>query len=255
VSASEREGLVDVMRRFLRVPSTVIRFFPMAELDQIEPGDAVARTLERADASGVTWGAKFASFLDFLTEHCSDEERRLYVEAAARTETGAIRVGVDDDLEGADGSTTALANVQVATGKTKREARERLMRAFNTPFFPDILVSSQVMAEGVDLQRCCRYVLHHDLAWNPSIIEQRTGRVDRLGGKAEGLHPIVVYVPYLAGTADERQYRVMIERERWFRVVMGQDEVAKLITPDSEGVTPLPQQIGDELSFKLGLGA
>ena len=127
------------------------------------------------------------------------------------------------------------------------------MRAFNTPFFPDIFVCSGVMGEGVDLQRFCRHVIHHDLAWNPSTIEQRTGRIDRLGCKAEGRQPIVVYLPYLAGTADERQYQVMSHREQWFRLVMGQDEVAKLITPDTDTAVPLPTSIADELSFTLGL--
>ena len=102
-------------------------------------------------------------------------------------------------------------------------------------------------------KRFCRHVIHHDLAWNPSTIEQRTGRIDRLGCKAEGRQPIVVYLPYLAGTADERQYQVMSHREQWFRVVMGQDEVAKLITPDTDTAVPLPNSIADELSFKLGL--
>jgi superfamily II DNA/RNA helicase len=129
------------------------------------------------------------------------------------------------------------------------------MRAFNTPFFPDILVCSSVMGEGVDLQRSCRHVIHHDLAWNPSTIEQRTGRIDRLGCKAENRHPIMVYVPYLAGTADERQYRVMSEREQWFRVVMGQDEVAKLITPESEATMPLPVELAEELRFHLEVPA
>ena len=127
------------------------------------------------------------------------------------------------------------------------------MRSFNTPFFPDVLVCSKVMGEGVDLQRFCRHVIHHDLAWNPSEIEQRTGRVDRLGCKAEGRHPIVVYLPYLAGTADERQYRVMSDREQWFRVVMGQDEVARLITPESAPAVPLPAAASEELSFHLDL--
>jgi hypothetical protein len=45
----------------------------------------------------------------------------------------------------------------------------------------------------------------------------------------------------------------MSEREQWFRVVMGQDEVARLITPDSSSAVPLPAAISDELSFKLGL--
>ena len=114
--------------------------------------------------------------------------------------------------EDGDTSAVTLANVQVATGETNRETRSRLMRAFNTPFFPDVLVCSEVMGEGVDLQRFCRHVIHHDLAWNPSTIEQRTGRVDRIGCKAEGCQSIVVYLPYLAGTADERQYRVMTPR-------------------------------------------
>src|SRR5205823_2995915 len=159
----------------------------------------------------------------------------------------------EDDNSDADAGMVTLANVQVATGVTRRDTRARLMRAFNTPFFPDILVCSEVMGEGVDLQRFCRHVIHHDLAWNPSSIEQRTGRIDRLGCKAEGRQSIVVYLPYLAGTADERQYQVMSDRERWFRVVMGQDEVAKLITPESSSAIALPEAISDELSFKLGL--
>lgn len=56
------------------------------------------------------------------------------------------------------------------------DVRVRRMRTFNTPFFPDVLVCSEVMGEGVDLHRFCRHVIHHDLAWNPSDIEQRTGR-------------------------------------------------------------------------------
>jgi hypothetical protein len=105
----------------------------------------------------------------------------------------------------------------------------------------------------VDLQRFCRHVIHHDLAWNPSNIEQRTGRIDRLGCKAEGRESIVVYLPYLAGTADERQYRVMSDRERWFRVVMGQDAVARLITAESESAIQLPDAISSGLSFSLGV--
>ena len=211
-------------------------------------------TLGHTDGSGLSWRQKFEGFLDFLTDRCSRDERQHCLEAARRTQTGGIRVeqDEDDDGSGQDRAST-LANVQVATGATHRQTRQRLMRAFNTPFFPDILVCSEVMGEGVDLQRFCRHVIHHDLAWNPSTIEQRTGRIDRLGCKAEGRRPIVVYLPFLAGTADERQYRVMSDRERWFRVVMGQDEVAKLIAPDSNTAVPLPDGISASLSFKLGI--
>jgi ERCC4-related helicase len=254
VSHDQFEMLIDVMRRFLRVKTTLIRCFPIAELDSLAPEMAVDKTLSFSDESGISWQQKFQSFIEFITEQCSTEERRFYLEAASRTQTGGIRVeGEEGDEDDDEGVTIALANVQEATGKTKREKRSRLMRAFNTPFFPDILVCSQVMGEGVDLQRFCRHVIHHDLAWNPSDIEQRTGRIDRLGCKAECKQSIIVYLPYLDGTADERQYRVMMDRERWFRVVMGQDEVARLITSDTGSSFPLPDAISNGLSFQLGI--
>jgi superfamily II DNA/RNA helicase len=103
------------------------------------------------------------------------------------------------------------------------ETRQRLMLTFNSPFFPEVLIASSVMAEGVDLHRFCRYVIHHDLCWNPSTLEQRTGRVDRIGAKVERCgQPIRIYLPYLAETQDEKQYRVVMDRERWFSVVMGE---------------------------------
>ncbi len=248
--------MVDVMRRFVRVRTTLARCFPLGEYETLAPATVVERMLDNEDASSVTWRAKFRAFVDFLTDGCTPEERSGYLDATAETRTGGIRVDADDGQGGDENrkeSVVTVGNVQVATGATKRDIRLRLMRAFNTPFFPDILVCSQVMGEGVDLQRHCRHVIHHDLAWNPSAIEQRTGRIDRLGCKAEGQEPIHVYLPYLAGAADERQYRVMTERDQWFRVVMGQDEVARLITPDSNVSAPLPRSIADELSFNLAL--
>jgi hypothetical protein len=43
-----------------------------------------------------------------------------------------------------------------------------------------------------------------------------------------------------------------VRRERWFRVVMGQDEVARLITPDQEMI-PLPAEVAERLSFELAI--
>ncbi|MFC1764566.1 SNF2-related protein [Planctomycetota bacterium] len=253
VSIEQRELLIDVMRRFLRVSTTLIRCFPISELDTIEPSEAVEKTIEHTDASGMSWRQKFSGFINFLTTQCSSKEREDFLDAVKGIQTGGIRVEGHEEDGSDESSVVTLANVQMAIGTTLRDRRTRLMRAFNTPFFPDILVCSEVMGEGVDLHRFCRHVIHHDLAWNPSSIEQRTGRIDRLGCKAEGRQPIVLYLPYLAGTADERQYQVMTEREQWFRVVMGQDQVAQLITADSNNTIPLPNAISEELNFKLGL--
>jgi superfamily II DNA or RNA helicase len=47
-----------------------------------------------------------------------------------------------------------------------------------------ILLSSEVGSEGIDLQ-FCRFLINYDLPWNPMRVEQRIGRLDRLGQKAE----------------------------------------------------------------------
>ena len=260
INLEVREQFVDIMRRFLRVRTTLVRSFPIHQYDTREPHLAVRSMLDKEDGSGLSWRAKFAGALDFLIDRCSRAEREAYLEAASRIQTGKLRVAVDEHGEDTEdsavvsGTRNTLANVQIATGQTKREHRSRRMRAFNTPFFPDIFICSEVMGEGVDLQRYCRYVIHHDLAWNPSQIEQRTGRIDRLGCKAENRQPIHLYLPYLAGAADERQYRVMDEREQWFRVVMGQDEVAKLIPDEPELARPrLPTALSERLSFDLAM--
>jgi SNF2 family DNA or RNA helicase len=49
---------------------------------------------------------------------------------------------------------------------------------------PSILLSSEVGSEGIDLQ-FCRCLINYDLPWNPMRVEQRIGRLDRLGQKAD----------------------------------------------------------------------
>lgn len=254
VTETEFDEIRSVMRRFLRVPTTILRCFPLATFEKMKPGEAVRDTLYFEDSSGLSWRRKLEQFIRFLASHCSPAERADYLAATGSLQTGGIRVEAEEGgSAGGRKSEVLLANVQVASGTTERAARARLMRAFNTPFFPDILVCSQVMGEGVDLQRYCRHVIHHDLAWNPSTIEQRTGRIDRLGCKAEGRHPISVYLPFLAGMSDERQFRVMDERDRWFRVVMGEDKVQELITDGSVEGLPLPEELAEAFRFNFAV--
>jgi SNF2 family DNA or RNA helicase len=51
------------------------------------------------------------------------------------------------------------------------------------------MIASQVGTEGLDLQ-FCDTVVNWDLPWNPMTVEQRIGRIDRIGQKAEILHVI-----------------------------------------------------------------
>ena len=223
LSDEEQELIHDVVRRFVRTPLFVARYFDVRE----RSGEL---TLQAAfgtrDMSGASLGEKIDAFLKFIAKRCSPRERADYLDALNRMQPG-IRgetpLDEDDDLIQMKGF-NAMPNIRLANGLVKQETRQRLMLAFNTPFFPEVLVASSVLAEGVDLHLSCRYVIHHDLSWNPSTLEQRTGRVDRIGAKAEAvLKPIVVFLPYIGGTQDEKQYRVVMDRGRWFQVLMGEE--------------------------------
>ena len=114
-----------------------------------------------------------------------------------------------------------------------------------------------MLSEGVDLHLNCRHIIHHDLCWNPSTLEQRTGRVDRIGAKAETIgQPINVFLPYVGGTQDEKMYRVVRDRERWFQVVMGEEySLDERTTEDLADRVPLPEAAARRLSLRLSVVA
>lgn len=60
--------------------------------------------------------------------------------------------------------------------------REEIKAAFNDPANPvRVLVATDAASEGINLHESARYLLHFDVPWNPSRLEQRNGRVDRYG--------------------------------------------------------------------------
>ena len=60
--------------------------------------------------------------------------------------------------------------------------RDLVKHAFNNPSHSvRILVATDAAAEGLNLHRNARYLLHYDCPWNPSKLEQRNGRLDRYG--------------------------------------------------------------------------
>lgn len=66
------------------------------------------------------------------------------------------------------------------TGITSTERREDIKRAFNDPASPlRILICTDAAREGINLQSQCHDLIHVDLPWNPSRLEQRNGRIDR----------------------------------------------------------------------------
>lgn len=240
----------EVVRRFVRTPPFLARYLDLSRTDRAEALDAA---LDCADGSGLTLRRKLEDFVEFIASRCQADERKEYLDALESITPGARGEKPADSSDMDEARGIRLPNVRLANGPVKQETRRRLLLGFNSPFFPEVLVASSVMAEGVDLHLNCRYIVHHDLSWNPSTVEQRTGRVDRIGAKAEKAgKSIHVFWPYVAGTQDEKMFQVVRDRERWFQVVMGEQyKTDELSTDRLADRVPLPEKAAADLAFRL----
>ena len=72
--------------------------------------------------------------------------------------------------------------IAVFTGTTGQDRREEVKAAFNADPAKEplrILICTDAAREGINLQTYCADLVHFDLPWNPSRLEQRNGRIDR----------------------------------------------------------------------------
>lgn len=89
-----------------------------------------------------------------------------------------------------------------------------------------ILISTDSLAEGLNLQRHCFHLIHLDLPYNPNRLEQRNGRIDRYGQTHE---PDIRYL-YIPGTFEERLLLHLIVKYEKARAALD-------VMPDTLGVT------------------
>ena len=61
---------------------------------------------------------------------------------------------------------------------------KRAVSQFRMPGYPYVLIATDVLQEGEDLHTFCDRITHYGISWTPSAMEQRTGRIDRIGSMA-----------------------------------------------------------------------
>ena len=89
-----------------------------------------------------------------------------------------------------------------------RESRSKILQRFECDPETLVLLSSEVGGEGVDLQ-FCSIIVNYDIPWNPMRLEQRIGRIDRLGQQSE---KIVILNLIFDDTIDSRIYHRLYKR-------------------------------------------
>ena len=99
--------------------------------------------------------------------------------------------------------------------------RNKIIDSFKNDEF-QILLSSEVGSTGLDMQFCDRMV-NYDLPWNPMVVEQRIGRIDRIGQQSEIIN---IFNFIYKNTIEEQIYTRLFNRIGLFKEALGNlDEI------------------------------
>ena len=83
-------------------------------------------------------------------------------------------------------------NLQVVTSEDPDDLRKQRIEEMAADR-PRLLIATDCLSEGINLQERFTAVLHYDLPWNPNRLEQREGRVDRFGQQAPEVRVCLLY--------------------------------------------------------------
>src|SRR5690606_27784207 len=168
--------------------------FPGRQLNVVTLPAQPQPAVQDEDSTALPWTStdgRVKWLVDFLQEHrnekvlliCAEDATAISLEKYLRVNAG-IRSGVFH------------RHMNIVD-------RDRVAAYFaGTESSAQILVCSEIGSEGRNFQ-FCRHLVLFDLPLNPDLLEQRIGRLDRIGQK----HTIQIQVPYLTGTAQEVLFR------------------------------------------------
>lgn len=124
----------------------------------------------------------------------------------------------------ADNLRTHLAplfpSVQICcvTGRIPDRERQEQIAALDI-HHPRVLVATDCLSEGINLQDKFTAALHYDLPWNPNRLEQREGRIDRYGQRSNEVK--IAYLYSAEDTIDQRIIRVLVNKAHEIRRSVG----------------------------------
>jgi superfamily II DNA or RNA helicase len=142
------------------------------------------------------------------------------------------------------------AEVGYVTGALPPEERRRRIEELTAEGNrPPVLVATDCLSEGVNLQDSFQAVVHYDLAWNPTRHEQREGRVDRFGQRAPKVRAVAIYGA--DNRIDEIVLKVLLRKHEQIRKALGvsvpvpdrSDEVLDAIVEELLAAPDAPEQL------------
>lgn len=152
-----------------------------AEIDAIESALAALGLTAQTQFATPSHDARVTSLISWIEAHLRNSDgtwksdERLIVFTEYKTTLDYLRRRLLDHFKSPDAFLTLF-------GDLDQRGRDVVTAAFNNAAHPvRILLATDAASEGLNLQETARYILHFDIPWNPSRLEQRNGRLDRHG--------------------------------------------------------------------------
>jgi SNF2 family DNA or RNA helicase len=213
--ATEAEWYADLMNRIRSAgrtapPAMRLTLRSVARLAGSSPA-AAAPTLRKVGWTGladralaITRPRKIDVLLGRMREHAAQGEKLLVFTAYRATLDQLTERAADAGIDAA-----------VYHGSLARAAKEQAIAAFRDDM--PVLLSTESAGEGRNLQ-FCHAMANVDLPWNPMQIEQRLGRLHRVGQD----HEVLIVNLVARGTIEERMLRVLEAKINLFELVVGE---------------------------------
>jgi superfamily II DNA or RNA helicase len=146
--------------------------------------------------------------------------------------------------------------IEAVTGELPSEERRARVDAMGEAD-QRLLVATDCLSEGINLQSLFDTVIHYDLSWNPTRHQQREGRVDRFGQPAKLVRSVLLYSP--DSSIDGAVLEVILRKAKQIRKATG----VTVPLPDERGAVTgalmnavlLRKGRSKQLSLDLGLAA
>lgn len=113
--------------------------------------------------------------------------------------------------------TVPVEKIVTVYGDLNEKQREERLATFQQ-LEKGVLIGTDCISEGINLQNMANQIIHYELPWNPNRLEQRNGRVDRYGQKVPVVH---IRTLVMQDTLDATILKVLIEKARKIREEYG----------------------------------
>lgn len=198
---------------------------PGAEIETDDPRSRLAELADRAqELEGPTQDLKLKALIKHLKSLLADGYNPIVFCRYIPTAKYLAEQLANDPETKKRGPLGAKTVVKAVTGELSPQQRIDNIEALAAEAGEDaaarrVLIATDCLSEGVNLQHYFDAVVHYDLAWNPTRHDQREGRVDRYGQRRDEVRVITLYGD--DNGIDGKVLEVLIKKHRQIKKDLG----------------------------------